>query len=179
MRVQRLAGWTFALLCCAGIFFLISAEPVVVEPVMKAELKDAPDFTLMMQDGTELSKKDLSGQPLILNFWTSWCPPCVAEVPELNQFSAEYSDIKLIGVNLTKEEYKKENVSGFIEEHQVPFPIALDEEGTMQETFRIFTIPITVIITADGKIYETFFGPVTADQLEKSMDRLLSESSAS
>ncbi|MDZ5711505.1 TlpA family protein disulfide reductase [Jeotgalibacillus haloalkalitolerans] len=181
MMVQkmRLAGWTFAVLCCASIFFLISAEPVPSEPVMKPELQDAPEFTLIMQDGSELSKKDVQGEPLILNFWTSWCPPCIEEMPELKTFSSEHPDIKLIGVNLTKEEFNLKNVSDFIKKHEITFPIALDESGSMQQDFRVFTIPITVIITPDGKIYETFFGPVTAIQLEKSMEALLSETNAS
>lgn len=179
IRKARLAGWAFAVLCCAGLFFLISVEPAPSEPVMKTELRDVPEFTLIMEDGTELAKKDFAGEPLILNFWTSWCPPCIEEMPELQKFSSEHPDLKLIGVNLTKEEFSKKNVSDFIKEHQVTFPIALDEEGRLQETFNIFTIPITVMITADGRIYETFFGPVTAAQLEKSLDGLLSETTAS
>ncbi|WP_404404786.1 TlpA family protein disulfide reductase [Jeotgalibacillus malaysiensis] len=181
MTVQKLglAGWAFAVLCCAGLFFLVSVEPAPSEPAMKTALRDAPEFTLIMEDGTELSKKDFIGKPLILNFWTSWCPPCIEEMPELKKFSAEHPDVKMIGVNLTKEEFSKENVSDFVKEHQVSFPIAMDEEGRLQKTFKVFTIPITVMMTADGRIYETFYGPVTAAQLEKSLDGLLSETNAS
>ncbi|TFE03898.1 TlpA family protein disulfide reductase [Jeotgalibacillus salarius] len=183
MMVQRvrMAGWVFAVMCCAGVFFLISAEPgPEYEPVMQTlELNEAPDFILAMQDGTELTKQDFSGKPLILNFWTSWCPPCIEEMPELKKFTRDHPDINLIGVNLTKEEFKKESAFNFIDDHQINFPIALDEDGDLQKVFRIFTIPITVVITPDGRIYETFFGPVTAQQLEKKVNALLSENTAS
>ncbi|KIL46538.1 hypothetical protein KP77_26650 [Jeotgalibacillus alimentarius] len=181
MSVQRLkaVGWTFAVMCCAGLFLIINIEPETSEPVMKEQRIAAPDFTLQLQDGSTVTKEDLSGKPLILNFWTSWCPPCIEEIPELKSFVKAHPDITLIGVNMTKEEFKKESAEQFIKDHEFNFPVAYDEEGTMQKAFRIFTIPVTVIIVPDGYVGKTFFGPVTAAKLEEAMNQLLSENTAS
>jgi thiol-disulfide isomerase/thioredoxin len=128
----------------------------------------APNFNLVALDGTEFSSVSLEGQPVILNFWATWCQPCLKEIPELKEFAAE-SNVKLIGIALDKDGAR--SVKPFVEKHQINYPILLGNEELFQK-FNGFGIPHTVILDADYKVVKVYRGTITKLDLENDLATL-------
>lgn len=114
--------------------------------------KLAPDFTLV--DGTRRVKlSDYRGKVVVLNFWASWCPPCISELPSLNEFASEYSSkgVVVFGVSIDKNEHLYEN---FLRQRHVVFDTARDPEANISASYGTFLIPETYIIDRNGKVLE-------------------------
>ncbi|RSD26037.1 peroxiredoxin family protein [Mesobacillus subterraneus] len=122
----------------------------------------APAFTLKNLAGEEVNLKDYQGKKVMLNFWATWCPPCKAEMPAMEQFYQDYSkDIEILAVNLDPQN----DVSSFVKEYRLTFPILLDQNGAMQNTYSILSIPTTFIINEKGVIEKKHIGSMTYDQM--------------
>ena len=114
--------------------------------------KVAPDFDLALLDGSHFKLSDHVGtKVLILNFFTTWCGPCKAEMPELNRFAAERQGRPLMLIGIDGEE-KKELVEKFLREVAVAFPVGIDSTGDLQKSYGVQSYPTTVVIGADGRI---------------------------
>jgi thiol-disulfide isomerase/thioredoxin len=138
-----------------------------------AEGEAAPDFTLEMLDGGELTLSDLRGEKVILNFWASWCGPCRAEMPHMQEFHEEEAGdagVRVIAVNLSTsergdQEKVMENIQSFVDEFGLTFPIPLDTEGEQMDVYRVITIPTTYIIDTSGIIRHVVRGPMDAEMM--------------
>ena len=138
-----------------------------------AEGEAAPDFTLETLDGGELTLSDLRGEKVILNFWASWCGPCRAEMPHMQEYyeeEAEEAGVRVIAVNLsTSERGDKEkvmaNIQSFVDEFGLTFPIPLDAEGEQMDVYKVITIPTTYIIDTSGIIRHVVRGPMDAEMM--------------
>ena len=109
----------------------------------------APDFTSSTTDGTLIKLSEYRGQVVLVNFMTSWCPPCEAELPALNGFSEKWKDsgVVVIGVDVQEEPAK---VANFVKEMAIPFPVVMDEYGEIARAYGIDGFPTTVIIDEEG-----------------------------
>lgn len=112
----------------------------------------APSFTLPTLDGEEVSLADYEGQPVILDFWASWCPNCNQTAPHLTRFHQETEDVAVIGINMGVRESEAE-IRGHVSEHGIDYPIALDD-GSVTETFRVTATSTYIFIDANGVIRE-------------------------
>lgn len=117
----------------------------------------APDFELQTLDGESVRLSEYRGQRVLLNFWATWCPPCRAEMPDMQQFY-ENEDVVILAVNLTKTEKSREHVPAFVEDYRLTFPILLDEEIAVAGIYRIQPIPTTYFIDTAGRIHNAAFG---------------------
>src|SRR5699024_2083045 len=86
----------------------------------------APDFELDTFTGEEAKLSDYRGSRVMINFWATWCPPCRAEMPDMERFHQD-TDIEILAVNLTETETHTDQVQQFIDEYELTFPILLDE----------------------------------------------------
>jgi cytochrome c biogenesis protein CcmG/thiol:disulfide interchange protein DsbE len=113
----------------------------------------APNFSIVTEHGRTITRSDFGGKILALNFWASWCPPCVEELPSMNQFAQEYASqgIVVIGISIDKNEnlYKR-----FLTQRHVAFDTARDPEADISASYGTFVIPETYIIDRDGKVLE-------------------------
>jgi cytochrome c biogenesis protein CcmG/thiol:disulfide interchange protein DsbE len=113
----------------------------------------APDFSVVTEHGRTVTRSDFGGKLLVLNFWASWCPPCISELPSLNQFAAESASqgVVVLGISIDKNEslYKK-----FLTQRHVVFDTARDPEANISESYGTFQIPETYIIDRNGKVLE-------------------------
>lgn len=113
-----------------------------------------PNFTLKNLSGQgETSLDQLLGKkPLIINAWASWCPPCQAETPDLEQAYKKYSSqVQFIGVNLTS----IDSVSGaqaFVKKYGVTYPVLLDTKGQFWQSYTVLAYPTTFVISPQGKL---------------------------
>lgn len=117
----------------------------------------APDFSLTDLNGNTVKLSDYRGKVVILNFWASWCPPCVAEMPDfdrINRKLAESDDAVILAVNLTDGRREtEEKARKFIKDKGYSLNVLLDKKGSASDQYMIYSIPTTYIINRDGTLF--------------------------
>jgi cytochrome c biogenesis protein CcmG/thiol:disulfide interchange protein DsbE len=125
--------------------------------------KRLPEFVLATPQGKEI-KVAAGGQPLVLNFWATWCPPCRQEMPELEKFSRQYSDkATFYAINIQE---SGDKITEFITRNQYSLQVLADKDGTVARSFRVNAIPTTLVIDKQGIIKFRKAGTVTLAELE-------------
>jgi len=136
----------------------------------------APAFTLKTLDGNSVSLSDFKGHPVVINFWASWCPPCRDEMPVMVEAYRVHKDSGLIilAVNGRDQETSLRPVRRFVAEFQMPFPVLLDEHGSLRKRYRLRGLPTSVFIGADGLVRGLIIGPFTPATFETHLNEILS-----
>jgi cytochrome c biogenesis protein CcmG, thiol:disulfide interchange protein DsbE len=135
----------------------------------------APDFTLQILDGKTIRLSDLRGQPVLINFWASWCGPCRLEMPELIRiYEAHRSEgFAILALNDTSHD-SLPAVKAFVEELQLPFPVLLDETGAVStDLYQLRGLPTSVFVNQEGVIVRTYLGTMTGAQIEQFVAEIL------
>ena len=123
----------------------------------------APDFTGELMDGTSITLSELQGKPVIINFWATWCGPCVKEMPAFERLKDDFGDkIGIIAVNCGDD---AETVKDFVEENGYTFPVVLDEEYSISMLYPTNSIPYTVVLDAEGRVTHISTGALDADTM--------------
>jgi cytochrome c biogenesis protein CcmG, thiol:disulfide interchange protein DsbE len=141
----------------AAMLLLTAGLVWVVYPTLEVRVINAgdtaPDFSIVTEHGRTVTRSDFGGKLLVLNFWASWCPPCIEELPSLNQFATEYKSqgVVVLGVSIDKNPHLYEN---FLKQRQVAFETARDPEANISANYGTFQIPETYLIGRDGKVLE-------------------------
>ena len=130
----------------------------------------APDFELMTLKGEKMKLSQFRGKKVVLNFWASWCPPCRAEMSEMQRFYEQYGQhVAIVAVNLTNKEKSRDAVETFVNQKSVTFDITLDEQGMVSKTYKVITIPTSYIIDEQGIIRSKHVGPLSYDAMKRAM----------
>jgi len=118
----------------------------------------APDFTLSNMHGAPVSLTDYRGKVVILNFWATWCPPCRAEMPSMEQLYRKMKgdDFVLLAVNVDKN--GQSAVASFAKKISLSFPVLLDKNQNVADLYRVMGIPQTFIINKNGEIVKEVSG---------------------
>ena len=123
----------------------------------------APDFTGELMDGTSITLSELQGKPVIINFWATWCGPCVKEMPAFERLKDDFGDkIGIIAVNCGDD---AGTVKDFVEENGYTFPVVLDEEYSISMLYPTNSIPYTVVVDAEGRVTHISTGALDADTM--------------
>lgn len=140
-----------------------------------------PDFTLTTLDGQKVTLSDLRGKKVVLNFWATWCPPCKAEMPHMQNYyeqNAKEQNVEILAVNLTLAERdvsadaKINTVMTFKDSYELTFPILLDTKNVVGKDYQVVTIPTTYFIDSNGYIQNAIQGPMNMDMLESYVEAL-------
>jgi peroxiredoxin len=124
----------------------------------------APDFELKTLAGDTVKLSDLKGKKVMLNFWATWCPPCKAEMPAMEEFHKEAGDeVVILAVNNDPHL----DVKAFLDENGITFPIPLDEEDKVNETYQVLSIPTTYFIDTKGNIGNKYIGAMNLDAMKQ------------
>mgnify|MGYP000327172381 CR=1 FL=1 len=132
---------------------------------------EAHDFAGEKSDGKKVSLKDFRGSFVFLNFWATWCVPCIKEMPELNKAHASFkeNDVEIIAINFAETRSK---VDKFVSKHPINFPVLLDKYGNFSQDYRVRNLPVTYFISPDGIIMDTVFGGITQQLIKKKLKQL-------
>jgi len=128
----------------------------------------APDFTLPTLNGDEISLSNFRGQPVLINFWASWCEPCRIEMPMLINAYQNYSDdgLVILGLNVTEED-TLEAVNSFVDEFVVPYPILLDQlDHVSHDDYMMIGLPMSVFIDRAGVVKRVVIGALREDEID-------------
>jgi cytochrome c biogenesis protein CcmG, thiol:disulfide interchange protein DsbE len=119
----------------------------------------APEFTLHSLGGNSLALGDYRQQVVVLNFWATWCPPCVEETPSLEKFAVE---TKPLGVNVIAVSVDEDPAAlqKFVADHHLSFPIARDPQQALASRYGTFQFPETYIIDRYGRVAEKIIGAI-------------------
>ncbi|MEW6557702.1 MAG: cytochrome c biogenesis protein/redoxin [Elusimicrobiota bacterium] len=140
-------------------------------PILK-KWGNAPDFTLPMLNGKNLTLSDFAGKIIILDFWATWCPPCKAEIPFFVELQNEYKE-KLVIVGVCLDRGDMDDVKKFIQKMQVNYPIVVGDRKIVEDYGGISGIPTTFIIDTNGDIKETIVGYRPKEIFENKIKTLL------
>ncbi|MBI2914950.1 MAG: redoxin domain-containing protein [Firmicutes bacterium] len=131
----------------------------------------APDFTLYDLDGKRVELASLKGTPVFLNFWTTWCPPCRQEMPELQRFYAKHGkEVAVLAVNIQESE---KTVRTFMDENGYRFPVPMDTKGAVTERYLVRSIPTSIVIDKRGIVRARHLGPLTLEGMEQLLARAI------
>jgi peroxiredoxin len=111
----------------------------------------APEFELSDSAGKRQALKELAGKVVFLNFWATWCPPCIEEMPAMEKLHRELGDEGLVVLAVNFQE-SPERVKQFLSEHNLTFTALLDRDGKVAEQFQAWALPVSVIVNKRGEI---------------------------
>jgi len=146
------------------------------------EKTPAVDFTLIDQYGNEHTLSDYKGKVVFLNFWATWCPPCKAEMPDIEELYIEFGknegDVIILGVanpasadHANNSDVKKEEIISFLDENKYTFPVVFDETGELLSNYYISAFPTTFMIDTDGNIFGYAPGQLTKDMMHNAIQQ--------
>ena len=136
------------------------------------QLSPAIDFTLVDQNGNTHKLSDYKGKTVFLNFWATWCPPCRAEMPDIQKMYEDYGkntkDLIVLGVAGTNvgNETDAKGVSEFLSQNSYSYPVVMDEGGSLASKYGVRAFPTTFMINADGNVFGYVTGSLNAHALE-------------
>ena len=140
--------------------------------------RPAPDFVLARVDGGTLDLRDLRGKVVVVNFWGTWCAPCIEETPAIQAAyeQLQASGVEIVGINLRHQEEVgakgDEAVRSFVKNFGVTYPIVLDADGEVARLYQISPIPTSYFIDAAGNIRYVYVGTLTAADIVDLVNRL-------
>lgn len=138
--------------------------------------KPAPEFTMETLDGEQVSLSQYRGQVVLVNFWATWCPPCVREMPSLVRMYERYEDqgFIILGVNTTYQD-ERAKVEQFVRDNGVRFPVLLETDPAIGAAYGSRLMPTSYLIDRNGKIVYTRVGQVDEQNLGERVAALLAE----
>ena len=124
--------------------------------------------------GGSVSLSEMRGKVVLVDFWASWCPPCRQEAAALEEVYREYAgpEVEFIGVNIWDLE---DNANTYVKDFGLTYPSGVDTDGVIAIDYGVRGIPEKFFIGRDGVIRQKFVGPMSADILRQTLDRLLAE----
>ena len=143
------------------LMVLLTAVPAVAEPV---------DFSLENLDGKPVSLSDFRGKWVIVNYWATWCPPCLDEIPDLVQLYESNRDT-LVVLGVSFEEVNTEYLREFVDSHFMTYPIVRSEPIPVTPLGPVLGLPTTYIVSPEGEPIARQEGPVTREAIEAYLAR--------
>ncbi len=157
--------------CAPWIALLIALLLGCGAPATEAgEAEPAPAFDLESLAGPKVSLESLRGQPAIIDFWATWCAPCIRQIPVLNALKDKRGhEVAVIGISVDVD--GAEAVPPFAEEHGIDYTVLYGDEGLAQD-FGARGFPTLFVRDAEGSIREAHVGVASLDELEEALERI-------
>lgn len=133
--------------------------------------RPAPDFELPTLENDTLRLADLRGGLALINFWATWCAPCIAEIPELAALHEDIDGLTVVGVSLDAEGFAA--VRPFAAKYSIPYPVVVDD-GTLADAYGgVYGLPVTFLVDQEGQIVNRFTGLFPVDEMREPLREML------
>jgi peroxiredoxin len=133
---------------------------------------EAPDFVLTDMNGEQHQLSDYRGQGVFLNFWGTWCKPCEREFPLMDKQYQEVKDqgLQILAVNIGESDFL---VQKFVDRKGLTFPVLIDDNKSVMETYNINPLPTTFLINPEGKIEKIITGEMSEEMIKAYMEQIM------
>lgn len=131
----------------------------------------APDFELETLTGENVKLSDFRGKRVMINFWATWCPPCRAEMPDMEKFYHD-KDVVVLAVNLTDTESSIDGIEDFTEEYNLTFPILMDTNLDVATLYGIQPLPTSYLVDSNGIVSNMAFGALNYDLMVQEFEKM-------
>lgn len=152
----------------------VTAMALSLTAAAAAEKQKAADFSLKDLKGKTVSLSSLKGKVILLNFWATWCPSCISEMPSLNRL---YKEMKSRGLEVVavSTDRSAAGVRDFRDVHGLAFPIVMDDDREVTRSYHVFSLPTSFLINKEGLIVDKFFGEYdwTDQEMRAKIEKLL------
>src|SRR5262245_61825922 len=139
----------------------------------------APDFELENVAGGKTRAADLKGKVLVVDFWATWCEPCIAEIPKFNKMAAEYTgkDVAIVGITV---ESARDTIKPKVQETGMKYTVLVGNDAVVDGFGGLIGFPTTFVVTKDWKIYKKYMGalPDKDARIKKDIEKLLAQETA-
>ncbi|MFQ5869257.1 MAG: peroxiredoxin family protein [Candidatus Zixiibacteriota bacterium] len=145
-------------------------------PLFAQEGQPAPDFTLKDLEGESYTLSELKGKVVLLDFWATWCKPCVVSIPHLNKLNLRFQEEEFLLLGINVDRYKsKSSLKRFVKQYEINYPVLADKGGKVAAQYRAFALPTSFLINRGGKIAKRILGssPSLEKKLEEEIEKLL------
>ena len=155
-------------LVCASVYLVSSnSSRPPSEWVNSVAVGDpAPDFQLEDTKGNKVSLSELRGKIVLVNFWATWCPPCIEEMPSMERLNEVFAGDDFVMLAINTEESGRNIVPAFLEKTPYSFSILYDDKGVVQKRYGVFKFPESFIIRKDGTVADKIIGPLDWSNLK-------------
>ncbi|NHN33188.1 thiol-disulfide oxidoreductase ResA [Paenibacillus agricola] len=152
-----------------GIYAITTTFSKEEQPVKVGSM--AQEFKLLGLDGQIHNLSDYHGKVLVINFWGTFCPPCVREMPALQKQYDLWKDrsVEIVGINLNE---SKISVESFVKQLNIGFPILLDND-TVRKKYKVMSYPTTFFIDPQGIIQDIFVGEMTENNIKTRIEKIV------
>ncbi len=141
-----------------GAVYIYTNLPTEASSVVAGDA--APDFQLEDTKGNQVSLSALRGKVVLVNFWATWCPPCIKEMPSMERLNEVMAGDDFVMLAINTEENGRNVVPAFLEKTPHAFPILYDDQGVVQKRYGVFKFPESFIVGKDGIVAEKIIGPL-------------------
>ncbi len=124
------------------------------------------NWSLKDLDGKSLKLSDFHGKWVLVNFWATWCPPCLAEIPDLVKLSQERQDKDVIVIGIALNYRNSKDVTDFVQKQAIPYPMVLGNEDIAGDFGGLVGLPTSILFSPAGKFMGSHDGPLTSDDLK-------------
>lgn len=171
----------WAVTCLAGVLgaaFALNLVWVVRQREALAPLqrgKEAPGFTLpRVEGGPPVSLASLRGRPVLLDFWATWCPPCIQMMPTLHALHDDWGPrgVQFVGINADGAMRDADELRAFMRAHPAPYPTVVDD-GSAARGYGVDSLPRLVLLGPDGAVLKTFSGLTSKAELDRALRSVL------
>jgi peroxiredoxin len=128
------------------------------EPVDTTGAYPAPDFTLTTLEGERFRLSEQRGTVLLVNFWATWCAPCIQEIPDLVELHEEFGPHGFAVVGISTDDEPDEVVREFVENYNMIYPVAIDDGSAADAFGDVWGLPTTYLIDANGRVLSRVMG---------------------
>ncbi|MBF0635391.1 MAG: TlpA family protein disulfide reductase [Nitrospinae bacterium] len=162
---KNAARLTLAVCASVSLYWLAIGSPHAHSDIVpsaqaaeKSKMLMAPPFSLPNSDGKTVSLSDYKGKWVFVNFWATWCGPCVVEMPMLTKLHGAMKGQKFEMIAINMEEIEPAHIKKFVKDNKLPFTVLLDKDSKIGKTYSVQSLPTTYVVNPAGEVYTRAIG---------------------